>query len=590
MASVILQHPPRPSRDFRHRLVPEMLHDLVERRRHRRQCGELLDQRVAPVLGLLADDGIAVVVPGRPAEEIAAVVGEGLLQLHREGVHQVGQDRVPRGEVDVEVVPLGGRNVGDAALHQGLAGGDELHDRRPARGEVGVDGADGRGALHAGQQMAEEALLGALEGAQCRRLGVPVQRVLALDDAGGLERLLDVGVDHLEGAGIGVVDAPLLGREGMFEDVDLDPVIGQGARLVEAERLQIAGDHLHRGDAAGLHGGDELGALLERRLAGGPQAEPAGIGEARHRGGAGRRYIGDPRVRQRVLQPQPGAALLRRLGLAALGLRAGRVGHRVGLVEDDHAVEAVAVLLVERAGEPFDDLLQPRGLPLAGRRAQRGVGREEDAGVEGDLHPLAEVAERDDVALQPAQCGPVAARVLQQLVGLREPERLLPAAQAVVEDDGGDLPALAAAGAVAQHPAPAEAHRLRQGLALLGDEGGVDLLLVAVIVELAAVDGLPLGADAVFRRQVPGMGLARQHDALELGVRQQAVGDDALRQHRPVGRRGMRHGGHGGGLHQRRRMLDRARHPHGARPPRRVGAGVVGGDIGGGSRPGRSRR
>ena len=439
--------------------------------------------------------------------------------------------------------------------------------------------------------MAEEALLGPLEGRERSGLGVPVQRVLALDDAGRLQRLLDVGVDHLEGAGIGVVDAPLLRRERMFEDVDLDPVIGQCPRLVEAEGLQVPGDHLHRGDPAGLHGGDELRSLLERRLAGGPQSEPAGVGETRHRGRAGRRDVGDPRIRQCVLQTQPGPSLLGGLGLAALGLRAGGVGHRMRLVEHHDPVEAVAVLLVERARQPFDDLLQPRGLPLAGGRAQRGVGREQDAGVERDLHPLAEVAERDDVALQSAQRGPVAARVLQQLVGLRQPERLLPAAQAVVEDDGGDLAALAAAGAVAQHPAPAEAHRLRQGLAFLGDEGGIDLFLVPVIVELAAVDGLPLGADAVLRRQVPGMGLARQHDALELGVRQQAVGDDALRQHRPVGRHGMRHGGHGGGLDQRRRMLDRARHTHGARPPRGVGAGVVGGGIGigGRSRPGRSR-
>ena len=75
--------------------------------------------------------------------------------------------------------------------------------------------------------MAEEALLGALEGAERRRLGVSVQGVLALDDAGRLERLLDVLVDDLEGAGIGVVDAPLLGRERMFEDVDLDAVIGE---------------------------------------------------------------------------------------------------------------------------------------------------------------------------------------------------------------------------------------------------------------------------------------------------------------------------------------------------------------------------
>ena len=70
------------------------------------------------------------------------------------------------------------------------------------------------------------------------------------------------------------------------------------------------------------------------------------------------------------------------------------------------------------------------------------------------------------------------------------------------------------------------------------------------------------------------MGFAREHDAFELGVGQESVRDHALRQHRPVCRHGMRHRGHGGGLHQRRRMGDRARHPHRARPPGIVGAGV----------------
>ena len=55
-------------------------------------------------------------------------------------------------------------------------------------------------------------------------LALTVQRVLAVDDAGRLQRLLDVSVDDLEGAGIGVVDAPLFRRQLVFEDLDLDPV------------------------------------------------------------------------------------------------------------------------------------------------------------------------------------------------------------------------------------------------------------------------------------------------------------------------------------------------------------------------------
>ena len=64
-------------------------------------------------------------------------------------------------------------------------------------------------------------------------------------------------------------------------------------------------------------------------------------------GGAGGGHIGDARVRQRVLEPEPGAALLGRLDLAAVALRPGGVGHGVGLVEDHRAVEGVAVVLVQ---------------------------------------------------------------------------------------------------------------------------------------------------------------------------------------------------------------------------------------------------
>ena len=87
-------------------------------------------------------------------------------------------------------------------------------------------------------------------------------------------------------------------------------------------------------------------------------------------------------------------------------------------------------------------------------------------GIEAEFkgRGLPDVAERDDIDFQPAQRSPVASCILQELVRLGEPERLLPAAQAVVEDDGGDLASLATAGAVAQHPAPAEPQEVHGGV------------------------------------------------------------------------------------------------------------------------------
>ena len=105
-------------------------------------------------------------------------------------------------------------------------------------------------------------------------------------------------------------------------------------------------------------------------------------------------------------------------------------------------------------------------------------------------------------------------------------------------------------------------------------------------IVVAALDGLPSRADAVVGGEVARMGLAREHHALELGVGEEPVGHHALGQHRPVGRHRMRYRGHRAGLHERGRMLDRARNPHHARPPCLVGAG--GGS--GGRRPGRRSR
>jgi hypothetical protein len=77
--------------------------------------------------------------------------------------------------------------------------------------QIGVDGGDQGGGFHRGQQMAEEALLGGLEGRARGGLGLAVQRAAVARDVGGLHRGGEVVVDDGEGPGIGIIDAALLG-------------------------------------------------------------------------------------------------------------------------------------------------------------------------------------------------------------------------------------------------------------------------------------------------------------------------------------------------------------------------------------------
>ena len=186
----------------------------------------------------------------------------------------------------------------------------------------------------------------------------------------------------------------------------------------------------------------------------------------------------------------------------------------MGLVEDDHALEGVAGGFVQPAREPGDDLLETRAPALAGGASQGRVGGEEDALVMGDFIARAHLRERDDVGLAAPERGPVAAGVFEELVGLGEPQRPAPSAQPLVEDDRGHLPALAAAGAVAEHPAPAQAHG-----------GGVrDLAVVprpgvpGHVLVRDALDGLPVRGHPHAGGEAPRVRLAREHDALEPGV------------------------------------------------------------------------
>ena len=233
-----------------------------------------------------------------------------------------------------------------------------------------------------------------------------------------------------------------------------------------------------------------------------------------------------------MLQAQSRLALLRRLLLAAFALVAGGVRHRMRLVEHDDSVKI--------ASEPVDDLLDAARLLAPCLRAQGRVGGEEDAFLERDRSTLPEARKRHEVGAVAADRGPVALGILDQLVGLRDPERAAPPLQPVVEDDRGDLAALAGAGAVAKEPAAPEPHSVLRSLRRRCDE-----------IE-GLIDGV--GASEMARMRLTGI-----DDALELGVREDASRDEARRQVRPVARRRRRDRRHRGRLHELRRMRLRLR-------------------------------
>ena len=70
--------------------------------------------------------------------------------------------------------------------------------------------------------------------------------------------------------------------------------------------------------------------------------------------------------------------------------------------------------------------------------------------------------------------------------------------------------------------------------------------------------------------------LTGEDDTFELGVGEQFARYDTHGQHRVVGRHGMGHRRHGGGLHQRRWMFARAGNARGPGTPGLVDAGMGG--------------
>lgn len=115
----------------------------------------------------------------------------------------------------------------------------------------------------------------------------------------------------------------------------------------------------------------------------------------------------------------------------------------MGFVKGDHAVEILA--------RPGKDLVEPR--ILSASRAQRWIGDEENAF--GHRHGVAEfpARERLEIERQPAKRFPVAARIFEQRLVLRDPDMATLAGEPAVHDDRCDLPSLARSGPVTEEKA-----------------------------------------------------------------------------------------------------------------------------------------
>jgi len=94
-----------------------------------------------------------------------------------------------------------------------------------AIGKSLIDRRDQRWGLHRRDQVVEEALFGRFEGGTGRRLGLRIERALAARDIGCLQRGIEIVVNHLERARIGIVDADLIGGELVLDQLIFDAVV-----------------------------------------------------------------------------------------------------------------------------------------------------------------------------------------------------------------------------------------------------------------------------------------------------------------------------------------------------------------------------
>src|SRR3979411_1952505 len=94
---------------FGDHVCPKSLDDLVERAGHRRKRRELLDKAVAACNGLTALDRLGITIDWT-GTKVALRVGEWLVELNREGMGEIIEHIFARGDIDLDVAPVLGRD------------------------------------------------------------------------------------------------------------------------------------------------------------------------------------------------------------------------------------------------------------------------------------------------------------------------------------------------------------------------------------------------------------------------------------------------------------------------------------------------
>ena len=92
--STFADDPARAAGDFCDHVRPETLDDLIKRARNRRQRGQMFDQASRRATASRHSTGWPSRID-RARRQIALAIGEGLIELHREGMRKVIEDIFP---------------------------------------------------------------------------------------------------------------------------------------------------------------------------------------------------------------------------------------------------------------------------------------------------------------------------------------------------------------------------------------------------------------------------------------------------------------------------------------------------------------